>query len=70
MAISVKAECRQQWDQLAAESTVPITDLGVVTDGEAFRIQCGNKDLQLSVTELKRAHQEGLPRRIGGEAES
>ena len=70
VAISVKAECRQQWDQLAAESTVPITDLGVVTDGEAFRIQGGNKDLQLSVTELKRAHQEGLPRRIGGEAES
>ena len=70
VAISVKAECRQQWDQLAAESTVPITELGVVSDGSTFRIHCGEKDVQLSLADLKRAHQEGLPRRIGGEAES
>ena len=70
VAISVKAECRQQWDQLAAESTVPITELGVVSDGSTFRIHCGDKDVQLSLADLKRAHQEGLPRRIGGEAES
>ena len=70
VAISVKAECRQQWDQLAAESTVPITELGVVNDGSTFRIHCGEKDIQLSLADLKRAHQEGLPRRIGGEAES
>ena len=70
VAISVKAECRQQWDQLAAESTVPITELGVVNDGSTFRIHCGEKDVQLSLADLKRAHQEGLPRRIGGEAES
>ena len=70
VAISVKAECRQQWDQLAAESTVPITELGVVRDGSTFRIHCGDKDVQLSLADLKRAHQEGLPRRIGGEAES
>ena len=70
VAISVKAECRQQWDQLAAESTVPITELGVVSDGSTFRIHCGEKDVQWSLADLKRAHQEGLPRRIGGEAES
>ena len=70
VAISVKAECRQQWDQLAAESTVPITELGVVSDGSTFRIHCDEKDVQLSLADLKRAHQEGLPRRIGGEAES
>ncbi len=70
VAISVKAECRPQWDQLAAESTVPITELGVVSDGSTFRIHCGEKDVQLSLADLKRAHQEGLPRRIGGEAES
>ncbi|QNJ27728.1 phosphoribosylformylglycinamidine synthase subunit PurL [Synechococcus sp. A15-24] len=70
VAISVKAECRPQWDQLAAESTVPITELGVVRDGSTFRIHCGDKDVQLSLADLKRAHQEGLPRRIGGEAES
>ena len=70
VAISVKAECRPQWDQLAAESTVPITELGVVNDGSTFRIHCGEKDVQLSLADLKRAHQEGLPRRIGGEAES
>ena len=70
VAISVKAECRQQWDQLAVESTVPITELGVVSDGSTFRIHCGDKDVQLSLADLKRAHQEGLPRRIGGEAES
>ena len=70
VAISVKAECRQQWDQLAAESTVPITELGVVNDGSTFRIHCGEKDVQWSLADLKRAHQEGLPRRIGGEAES
>ena len=70
VAISVKAECRPQWDQLAAESTVPITELGVVSDGSTFRIHCGDKDVQLSLADLKRAHQEGLPRRIGGEAES
>ena len=70
VAISVKAECRQQWDQMAAESMVPITELGVVTDGSEFRIQCGDRDVQLSVADLKRAHQRGLPRRIGGEAES
>ena len=70
VAISVKAECRQQWDQMAAESMVPITELGVVTDGSEFRIQCGDRDVQLSVADLKRAHQEGLTRRIGGEAES
>ncbi|QNI90381.1 phosphoribosylformylglycinamidine synthase/ synthetase domain [Synechococcus sp. BOUM118] len=70
VAISVKAECRPQWDQLAAESTVPITELGVVNDGSTFRIHCGEKDVQWSLADLKRAHQEGLPRRIGGEAES
>ena len=70
VAISVKAECRPQWDQLAAESTVPITELGVVTDGSTFRVHCGEKDVQWSLADLKRAHQEGLPRRIGGEAES
>ena len=70
VAISVKAECRPQWDQLAAESTVPITELGVVNDGSTFRIHCGEKDVQRSLADLKRAHQEGLPRRIGGEAES
>ena len=70
VAISVKAECRPQWDQLAAESTVPITELGVVSDGSTFRIHCGEKDVQWSLADLKRAHQEGLPRRIGGEAES
>ena len=70
VAISVKAECRPQWDQLAAESTVPITELGAVSDGSTFRIHCGQKDVQLSLADLKRAHQEGLPRRIGGEAES
>ena len=70
VAISVEAECRPQWDQLAAESTVPITELGVVNDGSTFRIHCGEKDVQLSLADLKRAHQEGLPRRIGGEAES
>ena len=70
VAISVKAECRQQWDQLAAQSTVPITELGVVSNGSTFRIHCGDKDVQLSLADLKRAHQEGLPRRIGGEAES
>ncbi|CRY90761.1 phosphoribosylformylglycinamidine synthase, synthetase domain [Synechococcus sp. WH 8103] len=70
VAISVKAECRPQWDQLSAESTVPITELGVVNDGSTFRIHCGEKDVQWSLADLKRAHQEGLPRRIGGEAES
>ena len=70
VAISVKAECRPQWDQLAAESTVPITELGAVSDGSTFRIHCGQKDVELSLADLKRAHQEGLPRRIGGEAES
>ena len=70
VAISVKAECRQQWDQLAAQSTVPITELGVVSNGSTFRIHCGDKDVQLSLADLKRAHQEGLSRRIGGEAES
>ncbi|QNI49735.1 phosphoribosylformylglycinamidine synthase/ synthetase domain [Synechococcus sp. RS9915] len=70
VAISVKAECRPQWDQLAAESTVPITELGVVNDGSTFRIHCGEEDVQWSLADLKRAHQEGLPRRIGGEAES
>ncbi|RNC94338.1 MAG: phosphoribosylformylglycinamidine synthase subunit PurL [Synechococcus sp. YX04-3] len=70
VAISVKAECRPQWDQLVAESTVPITELGVVNDGSTFRIHCGEKDVQWSLADLKRAHQEGLPRRIGGEAES
>ena len=70
VAISVKAECRQQWDQLAAQSTVPITELGVVSNGSTFRIHCGEMDVQLSLADLKRAHQEGLPRRIGGEAES
>ena len=70
VAISVKAECRPQWDQLAAEWTVPITELGVVRDGSTFRIHCGEKDVQWSLADLKRAHQEGLPRRIGGEAES
>jgi len=70
VAISVKAECRPQWDQLAAESTVSITELGAVSDGSTFRIHCGQKDVELSLADLKRAHQEGLPRRIGGEAES
>jgi phosphoribosylformylglycinamidine synthase len=70
VAISVKAECRQQWDQIAAESMVPITELGLVTDGSEFRIHSGDRDFWLSVADLKRAHQGGLPRRIGGEAES
>ena len=70
VAISVKAECRPQWDQLAAESTVPITELGAVSDGSTFRIHRGQKDVERSLADLKRAHQEGLPRRIGGEAES
>ena len=68
--VSVKAECRAEWDGLAAESGIPVTPLGVVTAGHRFLLRGAEFTLDCSVDQLQRAHQEALPRRIGSDAES
>ena len=68
--VSVKAECRAEWDALAAQSGIPVTPLGVVTAGHRFLLRGAEFTLDCSVDQLQRAHQEALPRRIGSDAES
>jgi len=68
--VSVKAECRAEWDGLAAESGIPVTPLGVVTAGHRFLLRGAEFTLDCYVDQLQRAHQEALPRRIGSDAES
>ena len=68
--VSVKAECRAEWDGLAAQSGIPVTPLGVVTAGHRFLLRGAEFTLDCSVDQLQRAHQEALPRRIGSDAES
>ena len=68
--VSVKSECRGDWDRLAAESGIPVTPLGEVTAGPRFLVRGAELSLDCSVDQLQRAHQEALPRRIGSDAES
>jgi len=68
--VSVKAECRVDWDRLAAESDIPVTPLGKVTAGPRFLVRGAELSLDCSLDQLQRAHQEALPRRIGSDAES